>query len=137
LAHRAAEVQVEVVDAVLADHEPHRLADVVRIDAVELQAARRLLVAEAREEERLAVALDERPRGDHLAHVEPGPEAPAERPEGRVRDPGHGREDDGRPHPKRADADGRELAGRRARNVAIPGAAVDGIHDRRVKYPTR
>ena len=41
LAHRAAEVQVEVVDAVLAHQQAHRLPDVVGVDAVELQAARR------------------------------------------------------------------------------------------------
>ena len=39
--------------------------------------------------QRLGVALDERPRRDHLAHVEAGAEAPAERAERRVGDPGH------------------------------------------------
>ena len=37
LADRAAEVHVDVVDAVLAHEHAYRLADVVRIDAVELQ----------------------------------------------------------------------------------------------------
>src|SRR5207342_2065004 len=125
---RATEVQVEVVDPALPHQEPDRLSHVVGIDPVELQAARRLLRAEAREEERLAIALDERAGGDHLADVEPGPEAATQGAEGRVRDPGHGGEDDGRPDLEGADDDGRELPGSRGRNVPVPGAAVDEVH---------
>src|SRR3712207_7266735 len=43
--------------------------------------------------QRLLVALDQRPRGDHLADVEPGAEVAAQRAEGRVGDAGHRRED--------------------------------------------
>ena len=88
----------------------HRLAHVARVDAVELQAARRLLRPEAREEERLAVALHERAGGDHLAHVEAGAVPAAERAEGRVRDPRHGARTTGGQTDERADAEGRELA---------------------------
>ena len=73
LGHRAAEVQVDVIDAALAHEHPHRLPHVMRVHPVELEAARRLLAGEAGHEHRLAVALDQGPRRDHLADVEPAP----------------------------------------------------------------
>src|SRR5690606_9356855 len=59
LGHRAAEVHVEVIDQTLADEALDREADVDWIDAVELQAAWRLVGSEAGELERLAITLDE------------------------------------------------------------------------------
>ena len=51
---RAAEVEVDVVGEVLVDDDPHRLADDVRVDAVELEAARSLVVVEADHPQRLS-----------------------------------------------------------------------------------
>jgi hypothetical protein len=125
-----------VVDAALAHEQPDRLAHVMGIDAVELQAARRLLLAEARHEHRLAIPLDEGASGDHLAHVEAGPVAAAQRAERGIGHARHGREHDRRPDPERADGHGGELAGPGGRDVAIDVATVDGIHGREVSNPT-
>ena len=128
LAHRAAEVHVDVVDPALADQDAHRLADVARVDAVELQAADLLLRVEAREQQRLAVALDERARRDHLAHVEPGAVAPAERPERRVRDARHRRQHDRRPDLERSDPQRDELPRPRRRHVTVRRAPIPRFH---------
>src|SRR6185436_19180418 len=110
LADGAAEVHVEVIDAPFADEEAHGLADVAGIDAVELKAARRLLGAEAGEQQRLPISEDERARGDHLAHVEAGAKSPTKRAEGWVRDPRHRGKDDRGPDAERPDRDRRELS---------------------------
>ena len=44
-----------------------------RVDAVQLQAARPLALGERDHAQRLRVALDQRPRGDHLADVQAAP----------------------------------------------------------------
>ena len=49
------------------DH-PHRRADDRGIDAVQLQAARRLVRREPDQTQRLRMTLDERAGRDHLAH---------------------------------------------------------------------
>jgi hypothetical protein len=109
LRHRAAEVEVDVVGEVLLGDHARRAADRGRVHAVELDGARLLPGLEVDQPHRLGVALHQRPGGDHLAHEQPAPagELPAQRAEGRVRDPGHGREHHGRVDVERADPQGR------------------------------
>src|SRR4029078_7752028 len=83
LADGGDEGHVDVVAAAFSDKHAHRLADVIRIDAVELEAARRLLGPEARHQHGLAVAFDEGASGDHLAHIETRPVTSAEGSRGR------------------------------------------------------
>ena len=84
LADRTAEVQVDVLGAVVADEEADGLADGARIGAVELDAARRLVGAEPGQLARSVVALDETPGRHHLADVQAGAR-------GRGTSPGTGR----------------------------------------------
>ena len=104
LAHRAAEVHVDVVDAALVDQEAHRLANVVRVDAVELHDRVASEPSKRSMAQGACVALDQRAGGDHLAHVEPGAEAAAHAAERRVGDPGHRRQHDRRADRERPDA---------------------------------
>ena len=57
----AAEVEVDVVGAVLVDEHPDRRADGAGVDAVELDAARVLVGVVRDEPEGLVVALEQRP----------------------------------------------------------------------------
>jgi hypothetical protein len=107
LGDRAAEVEVDVVGAVLVDEHPHRRADRDRVDAVQLHAARGLVGVVPDQPHRLRRALDQRPGGDHLADVHARAELPAQPAERLVGDPGHRRQhhrgvDDVRPDPQRA-----------------------------------
>ena len=97
LGNRATEVHVDVVDVPFADEPFHSFANVVRVDAVELQASRGFLLAELREHQRLGSALHQRPRRDHLAHVEPGAELTTDRSKRPIGHTGHRREHDRRP----------------------------------------
>jgi hypothetical protein len=101
LAHRAAEVEVYVIDAPFADQALDRLADEIGIDSVQLEAARALVGAEAREPQRLVVALDQRARGDHLAHVQACAELTTQRAKRVIGHAGHRREHDRRPNAQR------------------------------------
>ena len=94
LRHGASEVQVDVVGAVFGDEHGDGLGDGLRVDAVELDRARRLGLVVRDEAHRLGRALDEGARRDHLADVEARAELAAEPAERRVRDAGHGREHD-------------------------------------------
>ena len=89
LAGRAAEVEVDVVDADLVHQPGHRRAHHPGVDTAQLHAADRLVGPEGGHAQGLGVALDQRPGRDHLAHVEAGAEGPAQPAEGRVGDPGH------------------------------------------------
>src|SRR6185369_15615978 len=73
LRRRTAEVEVEVIDALVGE-EPGRIADDGRITAVELHRSWLLADGAARQEPRARVALEEPARGDHLRDVEPGAE---------------------------------------------------------------
>ena len=119
-----AEVQVEVIDQALADQPAHRLARVVLVDRVELEAARLLARVEAREAQRLRVALDERARGDHLGDVQAGAEAAAQRAERRIGDARHRRQHHGRLERERPDR-----AAARTRRAA-PAARRGCAHSR-------
>ena len=96
LGHRAAEVEVDVVGAVLGDEHAHRLGDGRGVDAVQLDRARRLGLVVRDEAHRRRVPLDERAGRDHLAHVQPGAVLAAQPPERRVGDARHGSQHDGR-----------------------------------------
>ena len=72
LGDRAAEVEVDVIDAPSCDQPAHRVGGDVGVDGVELHAADRIVLGEGGHGEGLRVALDEGARRDHLAHVEPG-----------------------------------------------------------------
>ena len=98
LGHRAAEVQVDVRDAVLRAQDLGGLADVHRVGAVELDRADVLGLVEGQHPQRGLVALDDAARGDHLADVEAGALLAAEPAVRRVGDAGHRREHDGRVH---------------------------------------
>ncbi len=67
LRDRAAEVQVDVVGEVLLRDHADGLADGRRVHAVQLDRARLLGRVEVDQLHGLLVALDQRPRGDHLA----------------------------------------------------------------------
>ena len=102
-------------------------ADDRRVDAVQLQRARatrpgsnRIMLYGLR------VSGDQRPRGDHLADVEPGAELAAQPPERRVGDARHRREHDGRRHLVLADRRGRVPARRRLARVGVAGDRVEG-----------
>jgi hypothetical protein len=95
LGHGAAEVQVDVADAVLGAEDLGGLADVAGIGAVELDRPDGLEVVEDQHLHRGLVALDQPARGDHLADVQAGPLLGAEPSVRRVGDARHRREDDG------------------------------------------
>ena len=59
LGRRAAEVEVDVVDEALVAHQVHGPPEHVGIAAVDLQAARPLVGAEAHHPQRLVVAVDD------------------------------------------------------------------------------
>ena len=102
LGDRAPEVQVDVVGAVLRDEDPHGARHGGRVHAVELDAARRLVEIGGDHPHRLVVALDQRPRGDHLGDVDAGGGTAGrgtgllagQPPERAVRDARHRREHD-------------------------------------------
>jgi hypothetical protein len=108
LGHRAAEVEVDVVGAVLGGDDPRREPGGRRVDAVELDAARVLVAVVLEQPHGLRGALDDGPRGDHLVDVEArgparttgrvarGPVTAAQPPEGEVGDARHRREHHGR-----------------------------------------
>src|SRR5262249_62237910 len=85
----APEVEVDVVGEILRAHQLDGLADGGRVDAVQLEAARVFARAEGDHAHGLRVALDERARGDHLAHVQAGALFAAELAERHVGDARH------------------------------------------------
>src|SRR5262245_27971441 len=105
LGHRATEIEVDVVGALLPGEEPGGLADRPRLGAVQLDRPHRLVVGEAGQAEGLGVALGKAARSDHLADEQAaGFERPAQPPERRVGDARHRRQHHRRPHPQGADA---------------------------------
>ena len=111
LAHRAAEVEVDVVDVALLDQPTDRGVHGAGIGAVELDAPGRLVGVEGGQVPAARAALDQATGVDHLADVEAGAVPAAQAPERGVGDPGHGRQDDRRPHLERPDRQRGELAG--------------------------
>ena len=89
LGDRAAEVEVDVVHAVLRAEDLGRLADVRRVGAVELHRADRLLLVEDQHLPGGGVTLDEAAAGDHLADVEARALLAAQPAVRRVGDAGH------------------------------------------------
>ena len=95
LGDRAAEVEVDVRDAVLRAEDLGGLADVDRVGAVELDRADRLQLVEDEHVLGVLVALDQPAAGDHLADVEAGALLGAQPAVGGVGDAGHRREHHG------------------------------------------
>ncbi len=127
-ANGAAEIHVDMVDAVLIDEQLGRLGDVVGVDAVELEASGALVGIELRESHGLLVPLDEGPGRDHLGNVETRTETTAKPSEGRVRDARHWGQDDRRVGHNRAERNRCKLAGRGGLHIAVHFADVDRIH---------
>jgi hypothetical protein len=128
LGHRTPKVEVDVVDAVLADQPGHGLTQVAGVDAVELKAAGPLVGREVGEPVRSRAALDESAGGDHLAYTQPGSETPAERSEGSVGDPRHGSQDDRGRDTDRTEGECGKLPRRCGGDLAIDLASVARIH---------
>ena len=105
LGHRAAEVEVDVRDAVLRAQDLGGLADVDRVGAVELHRAHGLELVEDEHVEGVLVPLDHAAAGDHLADVEAGALLGAQPAVRRVGDPRHRREHHGRRHLQRAEGE--------------------------------
>ena len=96
LAHRASEVEVEVINLAFSDEAANSFADIVGINAVELEAAGRLAGSEIGELQRLCPPLHQRSCGDHLADKKTGAKPSAQCAEWKVGHSGHWGEDDGR-----------------------------------------
>ena len=123
LGHGTAEVHIDVVDPSLADQHVHSPADAVRLGSVQLDAPRRLLGGEVGQAGRLEVAVDQAPGRDHLADVQASTELSAHGAKRGVGDPGHRRQNHGRPHLQRTDAGHSELAGSGQPDVPVHLAA--------------
>ena len=94
LRHRAAEVEVDVADAVLGAQDLDRLADVDRVDAVQLHRPHRSFSAKV-SICRLVRSPSTSPRDVIISHTyRPGTLLGAQLPERDVRDAGHRREHD-------------------------------------------
>ena len=87
---------LRTVGTVFGHEDPHGLGDRLRVDAVQLDGARRLGLVVRDKAHRRGVPLDEGTRCDHLADVEAGAVLAAQTAEGGVGDAGHGSEHDGR-----------------------------------------
>ena len=83
-----------MVDAVLGAEDLDGAADVYGIDAVELHGAHGLVGGERQHRQARLVALDDAPRRDHLADVQPGTLLGAQLAERRVGDARHRRQHD-------------------------------------------
>jgi len=105
---------LHVLRAQLADEEARGVVHLLRVGAEDLDAAHVLVRAEAREAQRLGIALGEAAHVQHLGHVEPGALPAAQRAEGRVGDAGHRREHHRRPDRQRGGS-GAGRAGRAGR----------------------
>ena len=105
LADRAAEIEVEVVHTAFTDKTAHRFADILRVDAVDLEAPWPFVGPEIGQLEGFLAALDQGAGGDHLADIEPRAKTAAQGPEGIVCDPGHRRQDNRWRDLNRPDAD--------------------------------
>ena len=117
LRHWAAEVQVDMCDRMLAGQNPHGLADVVRVDAIELHRANRLGRIEREHGQGLLVTFDHPPRRDHFADVQSGTLLRAQPPECRIGDSGHRCQHHRRHHVDRAKP--QRPGHRRQRHLAI------------------
>ena len=109
LGHGAAEVEVDVVRAVLLDEHPDGLADGHGVHAVELDGADFLVVVVRNDAQRLRRALHEGAGGDHLRHVQAAAVFTAQPAEGGVGDARHGSQDHGGVHRDGAQLQGREF----------------------------
>jgi hypothetical protein len=84
-----AEVQIDVVHADVVHQTPDRFFYHPGVDAVELHAAHRLVVAEGQHAHGFGVALHQSAGSDHLAHIETGSIGATEPAESHVGHSGH------------------------------------------------
>ena len=90
LGHGAAEVEVDVVRAVLLRHHPHGFAHVHGVHTVDLDGARGLVRVVVDDPQGLRPPLHQGARRDHLGHVQSPAVLAAQLAEGLVGHPGHG-----------------------------------------------
>ena len=121
-----------MVGAVLGDEHRDGLGDRLRVDAVELDAARRLRLVVPDEPHALGRALDERAARDHLADVEPGAVLAAQPTERRVGDARHRREHDRHVERERPD---RQRGRRVARTASMDMDILSILPERAVRMP--
>jgi hypothetical protein len=120
LGHRAAEVEVDVVDAVVAAQDLDRLADVDRVDAVQLHGPDLLGRVEVQHGQAGAVPLDDAARRHHLADVQARALLAAQPPEGGVRHARHRRQ-----HDRRGDLEVAQTEhGRHGHPSIVPGRSA-------------
>src|SRR5262245_13775855 len=117
-----------MIDTAVVNETLHRFGELVRIRTVQLKTPRRFVRPEAGKLESLLLAVDERPRIDHFAHVKPCPKSPANRSERIVRYTSHRRQNDGRPDTDRTNLYRREFSRLRHFHFTVDGAAVDRVH---------
>ena len=101
----AAEIEIEVVDAPLADQSTHRFGDNHRVGAIELQRPRGFVGSERGQLPTLLAPFEQTAGVHHFAHVEPGPVAATEATEGAVGDTSHRCKHDGRVDRQGADGE--------------------------------
>ena len=114
LAGGAAEVEIDVVDADLADQAVYRSPHHPGVDPAQLDTAHRLVLTEGSHCQSLGVALDKGPGGDHLADVETGTVGPAQASKGAVGHSGHRGQHDRWVHGDRSQLEGRHRCGHRS-----------------------
>ena len=119
LAHRAAEVHVDVIDSEILDKQGNRLAECSRIGAVELNRSGHLVDIETSEGHRLLASLHKASGANHLRHIETRSEFAAEPAEGSVGHTGHRGQNHWRVDHNRADLEGHSLT--RILEKALPG----------------
>ena len=95
LGGRATKVQVDVVGSVLFDDHAHSLADVDRVDAVNLDGADLLVRVMLNNAHGLGFTLHEGARSHHFGHVQAATVFAAEAAESLIGHAGHGGEDHG------------------------------------------
>ena len=95
LGRRAAEVQVNVVGTVLFNDHAHGLADIDRVNAVNLNGANLLVRVVLDDAQGLGLAFHEGARGHHFGHVQAATVFAAEAAESLIGHAGHGGEDHG------------------------------------------
>ncbi len=132
LGHRAAEVEVDVVGAVLLHEDSRGRPGRHRVDGVELHRARLLVGVVLDQAHRLGVALDQCARGDHLRDVEAvAAELPAQPPEGSVGDARHRRQDDRGRDGMPSKLQGRQRRSKGSRHPPIVSASAAAVTSRR------
>ena len=125
-AHRAAEIHVDVIDSALTHKSLHRLSDIIRIDAIELQAARAFLRPKIGQLECFLYAIDQGACRDHFRDIKSCTELSTQRSKRVVCHTRHGGEHNGRRDQSVSELERGKLALTRQGYVAIDLALVIG-----------